>query len=161
DGSNASRGQSSPTPSQLSAMSHGPADGRQTAVLLASAGQKALVPLHVSAGSHTPAEGRHSIAAGTKVSGGQSSCMPSHVSATSHGPAACRHSVPLGFGSHPLCGSQAKHGPSQARGAPPTQLPLPSQWSSVVQAFPSSHGEPSRSSAHPFGSHSGVGPETR
>src|SRR5206468_9523316 len=90
-----SAGQSALTPSQLSATSHGPATGRQTAVLFASAGHAALVPVQVSAGSQTPAEARHSTVAGSKASGGQSLLTPSQLSATSHTPAAGRHTAVL------------------------------------------------------------------
>src|SRR5439155_22480948 len=87
-----SAGQSSLTPSQLSATSHGPAAGRQTPVLLASAGHAARAPVQVSAGSQTPAEARHSIVAGWKVSAGQSLATPSQRAAASQGPTAGRHS---------------------------------------------------------------------
>src|SRR5207248_11536377 len=54
-------GQSLLAPSQLSATSHTPAEGRQTAVLLTSAGHAALVPVQLSATSQTPAEPRQMI----------------------------------------------------------------------------------------------------
>src|SRR5439155_473741 len=91
----ASAGQSSLTPSQLSATSHGPAAGRQTPVLLASGGHAALALVQVSAGSQTPAEARHSTVAGWKVSAGQSLATPSQRAAASQGPTAGRHSAVL------------------------------------------------------------------
>ena len=51
------------TPSQLSAMSQPPTEGRQTAVLLASAGQVSLVPVQLSAISHSPAAARQTVVA--------------------------------------------------------------------------------------------------
>jgi hypothetical protein len=52
-------------PSQLSATSHAPAEGRQMvpAELRASDGQVVLVPSHVSAASQTPAEARQIVPA--------------------------------------------------------------------------------------------------
>jgi hypothetical protein len=52
------------TPSQLSATSHAPADGRHTAVLFASAGQLMLEPVQFSARSHDPAAARHTVVFG-------------------------------------------------------------------------------------------------
>src|SRR5262245_38164986 len=75
------------TPLQLSAMSHAPAAGRQTAVLLASAGQAALVPVQFSVRSQAPAEARQTTVAGWKASAGQTPLMPSQVSAASQAPA--------------------------------------------------------------------------
>jgi hypothetical protein len=58
---NPSAGQSLPTPSQLSATSHWPAEDRQTAELFRSAGHPLLEPVQFSAGSHTPPEERHTV----------------------------------------------------------------------------------------------------
>src|SRR5438132_881628 len=82
-------------PSQLSATSQTPADGRQTAVLFASAGHEALSPVQYSARSQTPAAARHSVVVGSKPSAGQSSCTPSQLSATSHSPADGRQTAVL------------------------------------------------------------------
>src|SRR5207253_4027950 len=90
-----SAGQSFPCPSQLSATSHGPAEGRQAAVLLASGGQAGLLPVQLSARSQTPANGRHSVPAGPKASGGPASPTPSHPPATSHAPPHRRQPRPL------------------------------------------------------------------
>src|SRR5207247_1162890 len=56
-------GQSLLVPLQDSGTSHGPAEARQTAVLLASAGQAAEEPVQLSGRSHAPAEARHTVAA--------------------------------------------------------------------------------------------------
>src|SRR5207244_800184 len=90
-----STGQSFPCPSQLSATSQAPPDGRQTAVLLASAGHEGLVPVQLSAGSQTPADGRHTVPDGATSSGGQSLLTPSQLSATSHASAAGRQTAVL------------------------------------------------------------------
>src|SRR5207248_9599687 len=88
-------GQSLLAPSQLSATSQTPAEGRQTAVLLTSAGHAALVPVQLSATSQTPAEPRQMVVAGSNRSGGQSLVTPLQLSATSHTPADARHSAVL------------------------------------------------------------------
>jgi len=61
----ASAGQSGPFPGQFSAVSHSPADARQTVLedWKPSAGQVVLVPLHVSATSHAPADARQTVPA--------------------------------------------------------------------------------------------------
>src|SRR5437764_441746 len=82
-------------PSQLSATSHCPADGRHSAVLLSSAGQAALDPVQFSAVSQTPAEARHWTVLGRKPSGGQSLLTPSQLSDTSQTSATGRHSALL------------------------------------------------------------------
>src|SRR5437867_3646965 len=89
-----SAGQLLPTPSQLSATSHAPAEGRQTAVLLASSGQAALLPVQFSATSHVPATLRQTVVLGRKPSAGQVALAPEQVSATSQVPAAVRHVCP-------------------------------------------------------------------
>src|SRR5439155_1512800 len=94
-GAKASAGQSSWTPSQLSAVWLGPDGGRHSAVLLASAGQPGPVPVQKSSTSHTPVAGRQSVLLGAKASAGQPSSTPSQLSAVSHGPAAGRHSAVL------------------------------------------------------------------
>src|SRR5439155_7470944 len=76
--------------SQLSERSHGPSDGRQTAVLLASAGEKAPAPLHVTSTAYAQDAGRHTVPAGMNVSGGQVSVTPSQSSGSSHRPTAGR-----------------------------------------------------------------------
>src|SRR6266404_3464703 len=116
----ASGGQATEEPSQVSARSHTPAAGRQTAVLLASAGHAALVPSQVSATSHTPAAARHSTVAGWKASAGQSLLTPSQLSATSHAPAAARQTaVLLASAGHaalvPVQLSAGSHTPAEAR----------------------------------------------
>src|SRR5438552_840626 len=148
-GWNASGGQATDEPSQLSATSHGPATGRQTAVLFASAGHAALVPVQVSAGSQTPAEARHSTVAGSKASGGQSLLTPSQLSATSHTPAAGRHTAVLLASAGqpalvPVQVSATSQAPAAARQTVPLlagsggwmQRPLASQLS-AVQPLPS------------------------
>src|SRR5207249_1642060 len=92
-GSRTSAGQSLETPSQLSAMSHDPAAGRQTAVLFWSAGQAPSEPVQNSAASQAPAAARHWEVEGLKASAGQAALVPVQNSATSHGPAAPRHIV--------------------------------------------------------------------
>src|SRR5437773_2709804 len=116
----ASVGQSSCTPSQVSARSHTPAAARHTTVLLPSAGHAPLVPSQLSATSHTPAAGRHSTVAGWKVSAGQSALSPSQLSARSHGPAAARHTaVLLASAGHaalvPVQVSAGSHTPAEVR----------------------------------------------
>src|SRR5437879_10380819 len=101
-------------------MSHIPAVGRHTAVLLASGGQAALVPSQLSGTSQTPAAARHSRVAGWKASAGQSSLTPSQLSATSHGPAGGRQTpVLLASAGHaapaPAQVSAGPHAPAEAR----------------------------------------------
>jgi hypothetical protein len=57
---------------QVSATSHGPADGRQTKDdgRNSSSGHWAEVPVQVSATSQGPADGRHTVVAGSNRSGG-------------------------------------------------------------------------------------------
>ena len=91
-----SAGQVAPLPVQFSAVSHGPADGRQTVVPGAnpSAGQAELVPVQVSATSQTPIAVRHVVEEDANPSAGQSRLVPVHVSATSQVPAEGRQTVP-------------------------------------------------------------------
>jgi hypothetical protein len=96
DGSNASVGQASPLPSQVSATSQTPAAERQTAVLFASVGHAALAPSQDSATSHAPAAERQTVLDDATPSAGQAVPDPSHVSATSQSPAAERQTVPEG-----------------------------------------------------------------
>src|SRR5207302_1396867 len=124
-GCTASAGQSSCTPSQLSAVSHTPAAARHTTVLLPSAGHAALVPSQLSATSHTPAAGRHSTVAGLKVSAGQSALSPSQLSARSHEPAAARHTaVLLVSGGHAALVPVQLSATSQAPAAARQTVPL-------------------------------------
>src|SRR5207249_3978938 len=133
-----SGGQSLLAPSQLSARSQAPAAGRHTAELLASAGQLGPVPGQLSAGSHAPCEARHTVEAGWKASGGQAAPVPSQVSAASHAPAAGRHTAPP----FPARCWQASFVPSQV---------------SVVQRLPSSvHGVPA--GTFPSAGHAGPVP---
>ena len=63
-------GQTLDVPVQLSATSHGPAEGRHVVVAAAnpSAGHAPDVPVQLSGTSHGPVEGRHSVVAGKKAS---------------------------------------------------------------------------------------------
>src|SRR5437773_10600365 len=116
-----------------------------------SAGQSAVVPVQVSATSHGPAAGRQTVPAGWGSHPRWGSQVP-----VRHGPphtAACPlsqtfpsplqwspvvHASPssqpalTGFGTQPAVGSHARQGPSQTSGAPPPQLPSPSQRSSLT-----------------------------
>jgi hypothetical protein len=67
----ASGGQLLLTPSQLSATSQAPVEGRHTPVFFASAGHALLVPSQTSATSQSPAAGRHGVPEVTATSGGQ------------------------------------------------------------------------------------------
>ena len=58
-------------PSQLSAGSQLPPEGRQTAVLRASYGQLGAKPLQYSVGSHSPSEGRQGVSPDRRRSAGQ------------------------------------------------------------------------------------------
>ena len=91
EGSKALAGQSSPTPSQLSATSHTPAAARHWAVDFASAPQSAELPVHWSATSQAPTAARHWTADERNPLAGQLLPMPSQLSATSHTPSAARH----------------------------------------------------------------------
>jgi hypothetical protein len=91
-----SAGQLALLPVQLSAMSHGPADARQTVAVdwKLSAGQLALLPVQFSTASHGPADPRQTVAADASASLGQSRLVPVQVSATSQVPVEARHIVP-------------------------------------------------------------------
>jgi len=70
EGRNASVGQETLDPSQVSATSHPPAAAARQTVptgLSASGGHVSLDPVHVSAGSHPPVEARHVVAAVANV----------------------------------------------------------------------------------------------
>ena len=91
----ASAGQSSLTPSQLSARSQTPAEARHSAVLLASAGQSSSMPSQVSARSQTPAEARQTRRA-LRIAPDRSGSCPCRS------PAGRRHR-PRGGRSRPRC----------------------------------------------------------
>jgi hypothetical protein len=59
------------TPSQLSATSQAPVEGRHTPVFFASAGHALLMPSQTSARSQSPADGRHGVPEVAATSGGQ------------------------------------------------------------------------------------------
>src|SRR2546425_447751 len=128
----ASAGQLLEEPSQLSAGSHGPAEGRQTAVLLASAGQAAPVPVQFSAGSHTPAEARHTVDDDWKASAGQLWVVPSQCSATSHAPADARQVTKA-----PLTLSAGQLGPLPVQCSATSQSPVCGRQTVVLGLNPS------------------------
>ena len=99
-------------PEQISATSHGPADGRQAIEdwRKPSAGQITLVPVQVSATSHGPADARHTVDAGAMASAGQEAPDPVHVSARSQGPPEARQTVDADA---KLSGGQPASVPSQ------------------------------------------------
>jgi hypothetical protein len=63
-------------------------------VLFESVGHAALVPVQFSAVSHVPAEERQTVVEETKLFAGHAPLVPVHVSARSHTPAEERHVVP-------------------------------------------------------------------
>src|SRR5262249_29836691 len=77
-------GQWWPTASKLSAAARVPTDARLGAVLLASAGQVLFIPSQKSARSHTPADGRQSVVLALTISGGQAALLPVQNSSMSH-----------------------------------------------------------------------------
>jgi hypothetical protein len=82
-----------------SATSQTPAEGRQTAMLLASVGQNLLTPSQVSVRSQTPAEGRQTVPIGCGTSAGQFGLPPLQVSSKSHTwpGLAARQTTPIGW----------------------------------------------------------------
>src|SRR5438094_272330 len=146
-GAERSCGQLSEVPSQVSAASQDPADGRQTPLRFRSDGQAALSPVQASATSQSPAAGRHSNVAGLKVSTGHPLLVPVQSSASSHGPAAGRHSNVAGskasagqVGLDPVQSSVTSQGPVAGRHT----VVAGSSWQleeqqSPSSRFPSSH----------------------
>src|SRR5437763_1490921 len=121
-GAERSCGQLSEVPSQVSAASQDPADGRQTPLRFRSDGQAALSPVQASATSQSPAAGRHSNVAGLKVSAGHAPVVPVQSSGTSQEPAAGRHSNVAGskasagqVGVDPVQSSVTSQGPVAGR----------------------------------------------
>src|SRR5205823_1061538 len=91
----ASAGQVSAEPSQRSAASQAPVDGRHSSVRFWSAGQVGLVPEQLSATSQSPAAARQIAVLFT--SAGHAASVPVQNSATSQAPAAARHLVVAGL----------------------------------------------------------------
>jgi hypothetical protein len=91
---NPSAGHAADEPLQLSATSHGLAEGRHIVFALAkpSEGQVLLTPSQDSATSQSPAEGRHTAV--LLASGGQAAELPVQVSATSQAPTDPRQVAP-------------------------------------------------------------------